>query len=239
MDSSASFLPGALVRTTHGFIGTLERLEQHGQEAGAQPSMIVASQGGQQRYRLPVLLVQRVSQVGPDVVIDLAVESDDLRNYVMETVGPASGEQAFPAAQGAREGESGASETTLRIPLASEELDIRKEPVTLGHVQLHKRVETVEQSVNVPVYHEEVSVEHIPPDQYTPAEPGNPNELVIPIVEERLVIRKETVVKEYVRIRKHLVAEQQTIREPLRHEVADVVERYPDEGDAGKPSQLE
>ena len=99
----------------------------------------------------------------------------------------------------------------------------------MGNVHIHKGVETLEQSLNVPVYHEEVSIEHIPPERYDSTTAVGPDEVIIPILEERLIVQKQSVVKEYIRIRKQLIARQETIHEGLRREFADITHQKPDE----------
>lgn len=121
----------------------------------------------------------------------------------------------------------------LAVPLASEELVARHTPVREGIVRLHKGVETREQAFAVPITREEVIVEHIPPDQLDADAQVGANELLIPIMEEQVVVQKRMVVKEYVRVRKRQVVEQRQVREPVRREVLSVQE-LPD-AHAGQP----
>ena len=112
----------------------------------------------------------------------------------------------------------------IAVPLASEELVARRTPVREGSVRLHKGVEMREQAFAVPITRDEVIVEHIPPDQLDANAKVGANELLIPIMEEQVVVQKRMVVKEYVRVRKRQVVEQRQMREPVRREVLSVQE---------------
>lgn len=112
----------------------------------------------------------------------------------------------------------------VSVPLAAEELVARRTPMREGTVRLHKGVETTEQVLAVPVTRDEVIVEHISPDQLDTSAAVGANELLIPIMEEQVVVQKRMVVKEYVRVRKRQVVEQRQVREPVRREVLSVQE---------------
>jgi uncharacterized protein (TIGR02271 family) len=103
---------------------------------------------------------------------------------------------------------------------------VRKEPEAVGMAHVHKGVEQREQRMAVPVYHEEAEVERVPADQFdarAQAE-ANPNDVIVPVVEERLVVHKETVVTEYIRIRKRLVTEQEQVLGQVRREYVTVTQ---------------
>ncbi|MCA1598562.1 MAG: YsnF/AvaK domain-containing protein, partial [Chloroflexi bacterium] len=120
---------------------------------------------------------------------------------------------------------SGADDDTLTIPLAAEELVAEKQPIVLGKIRVHKGVETVQQNMTVPVYHEEAIVEHIPVDQYDANAPTRPNDLIIPVTEEQIVVEKRTVIKEYIRIRKNIVTQEQHISDTVRREFVELTEQ--------------
>lgn len=234
-NSFAGVLPGARVRGEDGFIGTVERLEHHWAASDERPDrMIVRSDDGRWRYSIPVMFVSSVSQgtLYPIVVVGLG--ADDLIHYVAEEVPPehlparAAQAQARPQAQsGPREDPAAAEEAepeVLRVPVAEEELVAHKQPVPLGMAHVHKGVETAEAQKQVPVYHEEAVIERIPADQLDPTAATNPNEVIIPVTEERLVVRREQVVTEYIRVRKALVAEPRQVLGEVRREYVTVTE---------------
>ena len=229
MSSLATILPGARVRAREGIIGTVERLEYLDVEGDQQPGdLVVRSDDGRWRYNLPVMLVSSVTQGTFYTVVSLTIGAGELTHYIAEeiTSRAQSGEQVAPLPSG--EWMPDEQDATLRIPLAAEEITTYKRPIELGSIHIHKGVETVEQHMTVPVYHEEAIVEHIPPDQYDGSVPASPNEVIIPIVEEQLVVEKRSVVKEYLRVRKNIVTEQQAVRDMVRHEFVEVTEGWRD-----------
>lgn len=232
MNNYSAILPGTSVRADDGVIGTVERLEATSDADSAQPDhMIVRSEDERWRYRIPLMLVRTVSQQAFHPVIELDIAPDELANYVSEQMDGFSERAPLPDGEWTpREGDE-----TLRIPLVSEELIPRKHAVQLGNVHVHRGVETVPQSIDVQLYHEEAVIERIPPDQYDADAPRNPNEVIIPITEEQLVVEKRTVVKEYLRVRKDVVAETRKVRDTVRREYVELTEQRPDGADESKP----
>ena len=221
-----SVLPGARVRSAQGFIGTVERLEHHWSDATEQPDrMIVRSDDGRWRYSIPLMFISTIDQGAFSPIVQLRLDPDELTHYVAE---------ALPARPRATRTDTSApppapeEEPALRVPLVVEELVVRKEPLLLGKVHIHKGVETVEQRMQVPVYHEEAAIERIPPEQYDGSAPNDPNVVIVPVIEERLVVRKERVVTEYIRIRKALVAKPYEVCGTVRREVAELREERQD-----------
>jgi uncharacterized protein (TIGR02271 family) len=231
----AGILPGARVRAQEGLIGTVERLEASGAGSSGPPDcMIVRSEDGRWRYSLPLMLVDTVTQGPFYTIVRVAIGPDQLAPYITASVEPheAGSAQTAPTMPSG-EWLPPADDAMLRVPLAAEELIAHKRPVELGTVHVHKGVETVEQSFTVPVYREEAIIERIPPDQYDGSAPTNPNEMIIPIVEEQLVVEKRSVVKEYIRVRKNRVAEQQDVRDMVRREFVEVTQHRQDRTGVG------
>jgi len=96
--------------------------------------------------------------------------------------------------------------------LTAERLVVETRTVQRGTVHLRKSVETVEQHLTASLAQDEVSVEHIPAAQFDPHAPVEPDEVVIPLVEERLVVEIRAVVVEYVRMRQRCVTTDQEVR---------------------------
>jgi uncharacterized protein (TIGR02271 family) len=112
------------------------------------------------------------------------------------------------------------------IPLAEERLEVGKRGVERGRVVVRKRVETREELAEAVLHREELSVERVPLGVPVDAPPPVREEgdvLIVPVVEEQLVVRTRLVLKEELRVTRHRRAE--TFREPvrLRAEVAEVV----------------
>lgn len=224
MSSFVSILPGARVRADEGVIGTVERLETRAHDRGEQPDhMVVRSEDGCWRYSIPLMLVRTVSQETFHPMAYLSIGAAELPRYIVEELAPTDEEATLPAVPSGEWAPSSQDET-LRLPLAAEELTAHKQAVQRGTVHLHKGVERVEQSITVPVYHEETVIEHIAPDQYDGTAPANPNETIIPVIEEQLVVEKRAVVKEYIRVRKNVVTEQREVQDTVRREYVEMSE---------------
>jgi len=106
---------------------------------------------------------------------------------------------------------------------SEEELNVGKRKVRAGEVDVRKRVETEHVEREVPVMHEEVTVERrpAPPGASAQAEIGE-NEIRIPIMEEEAVVEKRVVPKEEVVVQKHAVQGEQKVEADVRKERADV-----------------
>ncbi|GAC1634272.1 MAG: YsnF/AvaK domain-containing protein [Ktedonobacteraceae bacterium] len=124
-----------------------------------------------------------------------------------------------------------------RIDLHEERLDITKQPVQTGEVQLHKEVVSEQRTVDVPVTHEEVVVTKHPvssrTNDTTPI--GQDDEIRVPVSEERVQVTKATVTTGEVSINTRTVQETQHVADTTKREEL----RVEQEGDApihGTPS---
>jgi uncharacterized protein (TIGR02271 family) len=111
-----------------------------------------------------------------------------------------------------------------RLTLSEEELAVGKRRVPAGEVRLSKSVETEHVREDVPVMHEEVTVERHALADGTRAdgvEMGE-EEITIPVTEEEVVAEKRAVVKEEIVARKREVEESRTIEADLRQETVDI-----------------
>lgn len=231
MNNYASVLPGARVRTQEGFVGTVERLDQRSGRGATEPDrMIVRSEDGHWRYSIPLMFVTTVTQGAFHPLVQISIRADELPHYILEEVAYQDSAFANDATMAMErrgpptDGRAPDEETVLRMPVAHEELVIHKQPIVRGKVSVHKRVEKKEQRVVLAVYHEEAIVEHIAPDEYDGLPPANPNEVIVPVIEERLVVMKQSVIREYIRVRKQLVRTEKEVRGKMRREVVEITE---------------
>lgn len=100
--------------------------------------------------------------------------------------------------------QTGQSEPALVLPVVQEELDVSTRRVKNG-VRVTKQVSEREETVDEPTIREEVEIERVPRNQVLENSPEPYYEgdtLVIPVVEEELVVEKRLVLKEEVRITK-------------------------------------
>jgi uncharacterized protein (TIGR02271 family) len=115
------------------------------------------------------------------------------------------------------------------LPLLEEELSVSKQIVSESKVRVETITREHEQLVDELLAHERVEVERIPIDRPVDVKPGVRDEgdtIVIPIVEEVLVIERRLILKEEVRVRKIRETERHQERVTLRKQEA-VVTRIP------------
>jgi len=113
----------------------------------------------------------------------------------------------------------------LVVPILNEELKISREKVVTGGVRLHKTVSERTETVDEPTYEEKIEVERVAVNQFVDAPPPVRYEgdvMIMPLLEEVLVVEKRLVLREEVRISKH----RETVNKPqqivLRREEATV-----------------
>ena len=118
--------------------------------------------------------------------------------------------------------------TEERLTLSEEELAIGKREVRAGEVEVEKRVETEHVRREVPLTHEEVTVERRPLDGMVAA--GGLNNTIgeehirVGLTAEEAVVEKRVVPKEELVVRKQEVTEERVVEADLRSEHAEVRE---------------
>ena len=103
------------------------------------------------------------------------------------------------------------------IELAEEELRIGKREVERGRVVVRTRVEERDEIAEAALRQEDVTVERVPVGRPVEAAPQVREEdgvLIVPVLEERLVVTTELILKEEIRITKKSRTEM--VREPVR-----------------------
>lgn len=112
-------------------------------------------------------------------------------------------------------------EQTLR--LREEQLDVSKERVQAGEVEIHKEVVEEQQKVNIPVTREEVYVERRDVNEAasgTDAAMDDDETIRVPIMEEKVEVTKKPVVSEELVIGKREVTDTEQVVESVKHEEA-------------------
>jgi uncharacterized protein (TIGR02271 family) len=113
-------------------------------------------------------------------------------------------------------------EDELRVQRSEEELRAGTREREAGSMKVRKRVRTDREQIEVPVKHEEVTVERVPVSgEATEAQIGE-DEVEVPVTEEEVVVDKRAVAKEEVRIRKDVVEDTETVEEDVRREEVEV-----------------
>lgn len=113
------------------------------------------------------------------------------------------------------------------LSLAAEEAIATVREVDRGKVIIDKRVEVFPHEAKVDIGTDRIDVERIPVNEEFDSPPGARQEgdtLIVPVVEEVLVVSKRYRVVEEVHVHKYRDVETQTLQEELRREVVDVRE---------------
>lgn len=116
------------------------------------------------------------------------------------------------------------SEESLK--LHEERLNVDKERVQTGEVNVGKRVVEEEQTVDVPVEREEVYVERRPVNEASTGRDGfdDKDSISVDVTEERLNVTKDDVISEEIVVGKRKVQDTEHVRETVRREEADIDE---------------
>ena len=110
-----------------------------------------------------------------------------------------------------------------RLKLREEQLQVYKQPVQTGEVGLHKEVVSEQQSITVPVTHEEVYIERRAGSGQVADTPiGEGESIRVPVSAEQVQTRKQTVETGEVAIGKRAVQETQQVSDTVRHEEARI-----------------
>lgn len=116
--------------------------------------------------------------------------------------------------------------TEQRITLSEEELAIGKRQVRAGEVEVEKHVETEHVRRDVPLTHEEVTIERRPIEGMVAGGVNTIGEehIRVPLTAEEAVVEKRVVAKEELVVRKQEVTEERMVEADLRSERAEVRE---------------
>lgn len=167
-------------------------------------------------------------------------ETDEQELYAYYNLTPAAGDYDEYATTGTavtgtetsatRTADTGSTGTETGIPAqatesgdyltrSEEQLHVGTEKVQTGRARLRKFVVTEQQSVTVPVTREEVRVvrEPVAPGETFDASIGDAQTDVV-LTEERIVVSKETVPVERIRLETETVTDQQNVTESVRKE---------------------
>lgn len=117
------------------------------------------------------------------------------------------------------------------IPILEEELKIARREIITGGVRIHKTVAERTETVDEPLLQEQVAFERVPINQFVDAPPAVRYEgdvMIVPLLEEVLVVEKRLVVREEIRISKR----RETVHKPqqvvVRREEATIEQIKPE-----------
>jgi stress response protein YsnF len=115
------------------------------------------------------------------------------------------------------------TEEVAEIPVIAERVTVAVQPAPVKQVRVRRRVVSERQVVETPVWHERIEVDRVPVNAFVEQMPEPREEgdvLIIPCVEEVVVVEKRLRVREELRVR--VVREQRIHREAVelrRHEI--------------------
>ncbi|TDH63358.1 DUF2382 domain-containing protein [Dankookia rubra] len=119
------------------------------------------------------------------------------------------------------------------VPVIEETAVVYKERVVTDRVRLHKRVQTTQEVLDIPVQTESLEVERVPIGAWIEAPAGirhEGNTTIYPVVEEVLVVEKRLRLVEEVRITRRRDTRQVREKVSLRHEEILVERDAPPDG---------
>ena len=126
---------------------------------------------------------------------------------------------------------------SIVVPVMAEVAEVGKRRVETGRVRVRKTVRTADKVIDEPVFSEEFEVERVPVNRMI-AEPVGPRQegdtLIVPLLEEVLVVEKRLMLREEVRITRRRVERRSPQTITLRSEEA-TVDRIASEVDAEGP----
>jgi uncharacterized protein (TIGR02271 family) len=130
----------------------------------------------------------------------------------------------------------------VTFPVRQEQLHVGKRMTDTGHgVRIHKTVSEREQIVDEPLLRDELVVEHVPvgamvAESDVPQMRYEGDTLVVPVLEEVLVVQKQLRLREELRITRHRREMHAPQSVSLRSEQV-VAERFDEGGNEGKSGQ--
>jgi uncharacterized protein (TIGR02271 family) len=128
------------------------------------------------------------------------------------------------------------------LELVEEELRVTKREVERGRVVIRTRVDEREELAEASLQQEDVTVERVPVGRVIDAVPSVREEdgvLIVPVVEEQLVVETRLILKEELRITRTVRTEEVQVPVRLRAERAEIIRLDGQATDGPPPSRGE
>lgn len=225
--------PGMTVLDATGIVGVVDSVQQD-PGSGSARVLVRRNSGDTFAVTPDMLMVEgdsvRIAPSAPQNTAFMDAALDPNRTQVLATdelnasrgvdssrIGTAGGTTTVqpPHAMNITPGEE------VRIPVIQEEAVVRTREVEGGGVRVHKTVTEREEVVQQPTYREDVDVERIAIGRVVDIVPEVREEgdtLIIPVLEEILVVEKRLVLKEELRITRRRSQQTEEARVVLREE---------------------
>jgi len=141
-------------------------------------------------------------------------------------VGQENNQLYFPASLAALEnqqisGDQSTRDGSIIIPAIAETVQVEKQTVETGKVIITKRVHEREETVDLALLHEEVEVNHVAVNRVVDEPPSiryEADTMIVPVLEEVLVVEKRLMLKEEIYITKRRTEVHSPETVTLRHE---------------------
>ena len=207
----------------------INRLQQN----GWQQQQILFVPAGSQQNTLPadlvnmgvpqgeVQLYQQELSLGHSIV---AVLTGDRYQEVLDILvsSGASNPDQQTASRNVREAQG-----NVQVPLREEQLNVNKRTVQAGEVTLRKEIVNEQQTIDVPVSHEEVYIERRSLAEQPSTTPIGEDETIrIPVNKEQVQVSKQAVETGEVAIGKRNVQKQQRVSDSVKREEVQVERAY-------------
>jgi uncharacterized protein (TIGR02271 family) len=183
----------------------------------------------------PITVVETAPSLGYDEEVTPDFERRVRLHYALPIAREAGTVGVVPAERGHAEpvsGVPGREDDEVKVRRSEEEILVGRREREAGALRIRKRVRTERERLQVPKKRTEVSVERVPVDEggtsgeeITATPQIGEEEIVVPVIEEEIVVEKRPVVKEEIRIRKQVVEDVEVVEEDVRKEEVEIEER--------------
>jgi len=218
--------PGAVVLARDGFIGTVEEVLP-APSAGQPGYFVTAPNQNGERLLVPLDLVDANSQPGEVLLKDVFQNVLQHSRNIPAGVNPRTFLSQTATTSASSAVNTGfADQSHLTVPVVEERLEVGKRTVELGSLEIRKTIEEFQDSRRLPLSFDQLDVQHVAVNRPldAPIEPRYEGDvLIIPVMEEVLVIEKRLMLKEEVRVSKRQVTRVQQVNETLRREHVELV----------------
>ena len=129
------------------------------------------------------------------------------------------------AALAAAGGDVSATADQVVVPIVEEQFRVRPTPVETGRVRIVKTVREDRETIDAPLMHEQVTVDRVPVNQFVQGPVSvrfDGETMIVPILEEVLVVEKRLMLKEELHVRKQAFERREPHEVTLRVEEAHV-----------------
>ena len=196
------------------------------QETGQDYVLVQKGMINKERFYIPKSMVESYD----GSVLRFNISKEEVKNRYMRDSSPATASNEYSSSSSSsytQEEEEDKSnlpqETDTRVPLIEERLNVSKQESTQEATVIKEPV-TETKTVEVPLTHEEVTIEKRPPRdrKYTSISAENPvdskTEIKIPLKKEEVQVTKQPYVKEEVVVNKKPVTKTQQVNKQVRSE---------------------